>query len=72
MKLFKNLFKKKEKEKIKKEIIPEETSDLICAYCGMGINGEQKIKTFNGKKYHLKPCWRKLQKEAMNSFKGKS
>lgn len=42
-----------------------ETGDEpICEYCGRPIFGDQKLKTFQKKKYHVKPCWRKMHKEA--------
>ncbi len=36
----------------------------ICEYCQQAIFGDQKVKTFQNKKYHVKPCWRKMHKEA--------
>lgn len=79
MKIFdkiKNLFKKKEERKIENleeevnklnsELVKEESKQdyPICASCGMPIYPEQRIKTFNNKKFHSKPCFRNLMKEA--------
>ena len=36
----------------------------ICDFCGFEIYGEQKTVSKAGKIYHVKPCWRKLQKMA--------
>ena len=62
----KNIFKKKEevieiKEETKQEIKEEYP---ICAKCNMTIFPEQRVKTFDNKKFHLKPCFRELMKEA--------
>ena len=45
-------------------ICPETTSEIMCEHCHLPIWGNQKIKTFQNKKYHVKPCWRDLQKIA--------
>ena len=34
----------------------------ICKFCGFEIYGEQKSIHKGGNIYHLKPCWRKIQK----------
>jgi len=71
MKLFKKLFKKKEEIIPEvKEIIEETPTGLICEMCKESIFGEQKIKTFAGKKYHLKPCFRNLMKQGKLQMKG--
>jgi len=62
----KNIFKKKEevieiKEEPKQEIKEEYP---ICAKCNMTIFPEQRVKTFDNKKFHLKPCFRELMKDA--------
>jgi len=62
------LFKKESKEQPIEEV--EQDRDIsfktepICESCGLGISEEQRVKTFNGKKFHLKPCWRDLRKLA--------
>ena len=66
MKFLKRIFVKKQKgaaleDKQFEEDI--EATSLVCEYCKMFIHKDQKVKTFNGKKYHLKPCWRNLQKD---------
>jgi hypothetical protein len=68
----KNIFKKKEEKefesleeeanKVKEELVKEEYP--ICAKCNMTIFPEQRVKTFDNKKFHLKPCFRELMKEA--------
>ena len=63
-----NIFKKKEKEEVVE--IQEEATGLICQACNEAIFGEQKIKTFNGKKFHLKPCFRNLMKQGRLQMKG--
>ena len=72
MNWLKKIFNKKDVEK-DKEIIPQENKieepiihsrEQICDACKMGISGEQKSVTKAGKKYHVKPCWRNLQKMA--------
>ena len=74
MGFFKNLFQKKEivEEVVKEEpaYIPSVESEIKCHSCGMSIFGEQKVKTFGGHKYHLKPCYRQLLKDAMKVYKG--
>jgi len=55
MKLFKKLFKKKE--------IVEENNYPICEYCKNKILPHEQFKTFSKKKYHIKPCWKKIKKE---------
>jgi len=71
MGFLKKLFNKREKEELedfKEKDICEEVQyrdgDPVCERCGLTIGREQKIKTFNGKKFHLKPCWYKLRREA--------
>jgi len=67
MGFLKNLFKKKEvleSESKKQELITIRDGYPVCEKCGLTIGKEQKIKTFNGKKFHLKPCWRNVMKEA--------
>ena len=69
MKWLKNLFKKQEKEEkveTKQEYIEETISsseEKICDYCNLPIHGEQKSITKFKKHYHVKPCWRNLQKD---------
>ncbi len=71
MKLFDFFKKDKPSEKVEEVVVEEENqSDLICNYCEKSIYGEQRIKTFDGKKYHLKPCWYKLRKDAVKLSKG--
>ena len=48
----------------KDEEIFTENSFRICDYCGHEIFGKQKSVTKNDKIYHVKPCWRSLQKMA--------
>ena len=66
MKWIKNLFNKKETttKEVEQTIETLEPTSLICEYCKMSIFENQKIKTFNGKKFHLKPCWYKLLKDS--------
>ena len=65
--IFGRFFKKKKKEEVETKSVEQEKNTtptgMVCDYCKADIYGEQKIKTVNGKKYHLKPCWRKLFKE---------
>ena len=66
MGFFGNLFKKKEK---KQELPMEEevvSNEPICSFCNMSIAQTQAVKTYNGKKWHLKPCWREVRKMAKN------
>ena len=58
----------KEKEAKEEQIIQplEYNDDLICDQCNMPIHSGQRIKTFAGKKMHMKPCWFKLRKTAKN------
>lgn len=64
MGFFKNFFKKKVEEPVIEEI--EEDQD-VCEFCGLGIFKEQKVRTFNKKKYHLL-CFRKLWKETRQTM----
>ena len=63
MRFFSKLFGEKE------ELVEEEVVEVVkltghtCDICKMSIQEGQKIKTFDNKKYHLKPCWRNLIKE---------
>lgn len=42
----------------------------LCEACGFEITNEQRVVHKFGKAYHLKPCWRKLIKDAKeNLFK---
>ena len=68
MKWIKNIFKKKDQPI---ETIPEAKPEHIvtddrnvCDFCGFEIFGEQKTVSKAGKRYHLKPCWRVIQKMA--------
>jgi len=36
----------------------------VCDFCGYEIFGEQKTIHKGGKIYHVKPCWRTIQKMA--------
>ena len=67
MGLFTKLFEKKKKKPT--EYIEEEEPIVtyegpVCHHCGMGIYGEQKVKSYGGKKFHLKPCWREIIKQS--------
>lgn len=69
MGILKKLFcKKKEAEEAVVEEELEEPpivdGDLICSQCNMAIHPGQRVKTFAGKKMHMKPCWFKLRKIA--------
>ena len=60
------LFRKKEDQKteyLHEAVIDNEPK---CSYCGMGIAETQQVKTYDGKKWHLKPCWREVRKMARN------
>ena len=46
--------------------IPQIEDDLICSQCNMIIHPSQRVKTFAGKKMHMKPCWFKIRKTAKN------
>ena len=48
----------------KDEEIYTKNSFKICDYCGHEIFGQQKYVSKGGKIYHVKPCWRTLQKKA--------
>lgn len=65
MKWIKRLFGLKEKEQVVEEVedLGEETS-MECDYCKMSIYAGQRVKTYGGKKFHMKPCWYKLRKDA--------
>jgi len=39
-------------------------NEPICEVCEQPIFPDQRIKRFQGKTFHMKPCWFKLQKEA--------
>ena len=66
----KNIFSKESNKKVDNEEIqvekPEEipVSENICDACKLPIFGEQKSVSKGGKRYHIKPCWRNLQKIA--------
>ncbi len=69
MNWIKKLWKKREtlnyEEILKKdEEIYTKNSFKICDYCGHEIFGQQKYVSKGGKIYHVKPCWRTLQKKA--------
>lgn len=70
MGLLNKIFGKKEEEElvIEEEVeqFPEVARDLICSQCNMAIHSGQRVKTFAGKKMHMKPCWFKLRKSAKN------
>lgn len=78
MKFLKNLFRKeeeKEVQEIEKEVENFQQSnfneeELICDYCGFSIGRNQKVKTFGGKKYHLKPCWKRIRNDAKKINRG--
>lgn len=69
MGFFSNLFKKKQDKQ--PEIVVEQKQEVesndgpICDYCKRSIFGQQKVKTFDNKKYHVKPCWFALRKDAL-------
>ena len=63
MKWIKKIFGKKEEEpEVEKHVITEDRN--VCDFCGFEIFGEQKTIIKAGKRYHVKPCWRSLQKMA--------
>lgn len=68
MGIFKRLFKKeKGKEAVvveeeKQEEVEMEPTGIVCAACELDIHGEQKSVKVAGKRYHVKPCWRTIQK----------
>ena len=69
MGFIKKLFRKKESivKPVKEEPIQEVeeiSNERICDACGLGIHGDQKSVCKAGKRYHVKPCWRNLQKMA--------
>ena len=35
----------------------------ICSSCDLPITSSQKIKTLDGKKFHVKPCFRQIMKQ---------
>lgn len=71
MGFFKKLFTKKEDikvEDIESENMEQEDKTVIreniCSACELEIHGEQKSVKVAGKRYHVKPCWRTIQKMA--------
>jgi len=54
-------------EKPIEEDLGEDTG-MVCDYCKMSIHDSQKYKTYGGKKFHLKPCWYKLRKDAKSQM----
>lgn len=69
----KKLFTKKEIEEepasdtteVEAEVEEELDNDnLRCDACKLGIQSQQKSVKKQGKRYHVKPCWRNLQKIA--------
>lgn len=70
MKWLKSIFKKDDAKKVEEEPTkietPEEipTGKNVCDACKMTIFNEQKSVSKGGKRYHVKPCWRNLQKMA--------
>ena len=72
MGFLKKIFGKKDKEIVdiedEAEELPIVDNDLICSQCNMQIHPGQKVKTFAGKKMHMKPCWFKLRKMAKASM----
>ena len=63
----KKLFTKKEtaEEEVIEEQLEDEVDDRnICAACELGIGSEQKSVKVAGRRYHVKPCWRNIQKMA--------
>lgn len=74
MKWIKNIFKKEKKEEETPEVENKETVEvktgIICDACECEIFGEQKSVSKGGKRYHVKPCWRNLQKMAKNEAFG--
>lgn len=54
-------------KEVKEEVIVEEqekTTDFlpICIACNKTIESHQKRKSFQGNKFHLKPCYRNIVK----------
>lgn len=72
MGILKKIFGKKEvspSEETVEQIVeqPVEENDYpICTQCDMAIHPGQRVKTFAGKKMHMKPCWFKMKKTAKN------
>ena len=67
MGFFKKLFEKKEaKVETEQEEQVEEIVDYenVCAACELGIHDDQKSVKVAGRRYHVKPCWRNIQKMA--------
>ena len=62
-----SVFKKEHEKEIvepleeQREVIGNEP---ICEVCEKPIFPDQRIKRFQDKTFHMKPCWFKLQKEA--------
>jgi len=71
MGFFSKLFGSKEPSIVEEDVEevtqePEEDGEYKCSFCGMSIASTQQVKTYNGKKWHLKPCWREVRKMAKN------
>lgn len=64
MKWIKKLLGLKEKEQVIEVEEQEEETGFFCDYCKMSIQEGQRVKTYGGKKFHVKPCWYKLRKDA--------
>lgn len=69
MGIFKRLFKREKAEEVvveeSKEALEEVepvSTGIVCAACELNIHGEQKSVKVAGKRYHVKPCWRTIQK----------
>jgi len=77
MNWLKKLFGKKEEVKETQETEVQETPEQQpvetgdeprCDSCGMAIFPTQKSIMKSGKRLHVKPCWRNLQKEAKGTL----
>jgi hypothetical protein len=80
------LFKKKDKVEVKEEeeeVVEAETKveeaptpssrpepNAICGHCGMGIYAEQRSIKCDGVRYHNKPCFRQLKRQARKALLG--
>ena len=76
MKFFKKLFENKSSgdEVINDAPLEQEDNSVIdkniCQACNLEIHGEQKSVKIAGKRYHVKPCWRSIQKLAKKQVFG--
>lgn len=56
-------FQEEVKQEVQEAVEEPKEGDPICHLCNLPITSSQKLKTLDGKKFHIKPCFRQIMKQ---------